>query len=438
MTIDSGWVKVLKQGKSSAFTDTIPLTPKVVFIDGQIKLMKAAHITTWHQFLKCQFFNTIERAFDTGASVVVLGFDNYRHVPSAKNMTQRKRSQHVPVMDFDQYDELPPMLPQYWDAAMRNRSFKVKVMGMVTNNVREKYKTEINRTVIIDFVDNIEVLGNQIRLPSILQTAKDEAVTLKRGECDIKAFPYAELGPLLIHSTDGDYVPMALVQVERALQQNTKVPTIMLHRIKIHTGQKRTRAEVMEKKDVSVKRPSRQLEFVNINMLYVFLRKEIPNTIQPAHMFASLVAMTGCDFTQNLPQLGPVRLWANRHLMCPVNKETRERNADPTTMQYIMYMICSAYMQTFSHKALIAHLLKLPDDDKDAVKHYDIVSGGIAGCSKIAESTRSSMWQSSRMLAHAKNTAWTVQYWSELHDAPDALRGDWGFGKKGGQVEFEK
>jgi hypothetical protein len=438
MTIDSGWVKVLKSGSPQAFTDSPPLTPNVVFIDGQIKLMKAAHITTWQQFIKFQFYNTIEKAFDTGATVVVMGFDNYKHVPSAKHMTQRKRSQHVPVMDFDQFEELPSTLPQYWDAAMRNRSFKVKVMNMVINNVRVKYESQTHRTVILDFTDDVEVLGKQIDLPSVLQQARDTNTTLRRGECDIKAFPYSELGTLLIHSTDGDYVPMALVQIERAIQENRKVPTILLQRIKVHTGQKRRMAEVTGDKDITIKRNTRQLEFVNINMLYIFLRKEMPNTILPAHMFAGLVAMTGCDFTQNLPQLGPIRLWTNRHAMCPVNQATRKRDADPTSMLYIMYMICAAYMQLFSQKMAVKHPMKLAVEGEDAIVQYDEIARGIINNPKIAESTKASVWKSSRMLAHAKNTAWTVQYWSKLHDAPDALGGDWGFGKKGVHVEFEK
>jgi hypothetical protein len=32
-------------------------------------------------FIKHQFIDTIDRAFDHGASVVVLGFDDYSHVP---------------------------------------------------------------------------------------------------------------------------------------------------------------------------------------------------------------------------------------------------------------------------------------------------------------------------------------------------------------------
>ena len=41
---------------------------------------------------------------------------------------------------------------------------------------------------------------------AFLDLLSDEhsAFAPRRGECDIKAFPYSELGTLLIHSTDGD------------------------------------------------------------------------------------------------------------------------------------------------------------------------------------------------------------------------------------------
>ena len=40
MTIDSGWVKILKTNAKRAFTEHLPVVPGTVFVDGQIKLMK--------------------------------------------------------------------------------------------------------------------------------------------------------------------------------------------------------------------------------------------------------------------------------------------------------------------------------------------------------------------------------------------------------------
>ena len=59
MTIDSGWVKILKRECPQAFTDHLPEVPGVVFIDGQIKLMKGEWIKTWSQFIERQFLTRV-------------------------------------------------------------------------------------------------------------------------------------------------------------------------------------------------------------------------------------------------------------------------------------------------------------------------------------------------------------------------------------------
>ena len=88
--------------------------------------MKAESINTWPTFLNVQFFSLIEKCFQWGAETVVLGFDNYNHVPVSKTMTQIKRNKHVPVFKFNHTDELPTYMPSDWNSAMRNRTFKVR------------------------------------------------------------------------------------------------------------------------------------------------------------------------------------------------------------------------------------------------------------------------------------------------------------------------
>ena len=99
MTIDSGWVKILKRGAPAAFAAKLAAVPGTVFIDGQIKLMKGEHVKTWKQYVEIQFFHTIDRCFQTGAHTVVLGFDNYAHVPSgaAAVLRLKKYSGHMGV-----------------------------------------------------------------------------------------------------------------------------------------------------------------------------------------------------------------------------------------------------------------------------------------------------------------------------------------------------
>ena len=107
MTINSDFFKIIKEGCPKAFSENVPLKPDIVFIDGQVKLMKAAQVDSWGLFFTIQFFKTIENSFALGAHTVVLGFDDYTHVPSSKNMTQVKRSNQKIVMEFVQSSSLP-------------------------------------------------------------------------------------------------------------------------------------------------------------------------------------------------------------------------------------------------------------------------------------------------------------------------------------------
>ena len=96
MTINADFFKLVKEGCAHAFSDELPVRPDVVFIDGQVKLMKAAQIDLWSVFFQVQFFKTIENSFNLGANTVVIAFDDYKHVPASKTMTQVKRAKHLP------------------------------------------------------------------------------------------------------------------------------------------------------------------------------------------------------------------------------------------------------------------------------------------------------------------------------------------------------
>ena len=413
MTIDSGWVKILKKGVPQAFSSTLPLAPGVVFIDGQIKLMKGEHVKTWKQFVQMQFFNTIDRCFETGAHTVVLGFDNYKHVPTAKGMTQRKRSQHVPAMDFSECDDLPRVLPDYWDAAMRNRSFKVKVMAMVAVNVRNKY-ADGPGTVILDCTDEVEVLGKPRPLPPILCADK----VLKRGECDIKAFAFLGNDPLLISSTDGDFVPLSLLQIEKAVCSAAPVPRVLLYRIKVN----------VEDKTCGVKRKrGREMEFVDMNAVYEFLKKDFA-VDRPARCFAGMVASTGCDFTMNLPQIGPTRIWSHRHTL-------KAALAQGTSAEGVLGMMLWAYTELYIQKARLTRSRAHQPLDQ-AVHSFESMVAAVKRSSSISQRVRDSLWGYQRALAHAKNTEWTVLYWTDLHEHPDPIAGDFGFVVANGLVNF--
>ena len=135
MTIDSSWIARLKEDAPHCFTKARPFAPACVFLDGQIKLMCPNSCTTrtWDDYVRCQFERSIQHYLDAGAQCVVLAFDDYQRVPQAKSMTQTKRRKHVPTMQFNERDELPPVVPngERWVQCIVNRVFKSKVRALL-------------------------------------------------------------------------------------------------------------------------------------------------------------------------------------------------------------------------------------------------------------------------------------------------------------------
>ena len=323
MTINSEWVSILKSSHAAAFKQSLPVVPVAWFVDGQIKLMKASWITTWEVFFKMQFVRTIDRALDSGAQVVVMGFDDYTHVPACKGMTQRKRNKLAQSFAYDTAKGLPDAPPQDWNAAMRNRTFKIAVIQFIAKNIALHYKGS-TKTVIVDWVGVPTVIGRQLahdarRLPeSVLRD------TSKRGECDIKAFAWTCWGATMIESTDGDFIPLALLQTSSDPSKR-----IYLERIETRVAGKRKASG--EKK--------RQMEFVDISSLHAHVQTLLPRQKQPVHALAMLIALTGCDFCNSLPAIGPTKLWAARHSY---------RNVDVTSEAGAIAAICHAYTTAFS------------------------------------------------------------------------------------------
>jgi len=421
MTIDSGWVKLLKKNAPEAFSDALPEKPEVVFIDGQIKLMKGEHIRTWEAFLHSQFVNTIEHGFSLGAQTVVLGFDDYQHVPRSKNMTQSKRNKAVPVVSFDEAQSLPALPPDDWAAAMRNRTFKIKVITFIVNSLKHHYRGEERHSVVLDFSGTPLVVCGQYKLPGMFDASSD-ADELRRGECDIKAPNWMpDTGALLMVSTDGDFIPIALIQLERRLQERGHCGNILIHRIKTKVADTKKRPRLGSQR--------REYEYVNVQRLLSFLTSEFGRTDAPARFFSCMVALTGCDFCMNLPAVGPTKLWTVRHTLGA---------SDMQSSHDIMNALLQVYSIAFAPKARgVDRDLRLAVcDTASSNAAYAQLLGRVQKSSQVAQRTRESLWSSERLMAHVCNTMWTMEYWTLLHAYPDPLSGNFGYEMRNNLVRF--
>jgi len=420
MTIDAGWVKILKTSVPRAFAAALPGRADIVFIDGQIKLMKGDYVTTWDAFVQCQFINTIESAFALGAPVVVLGFDDYAYVPRSKNMTQSKRNRSVPDVDFVEADELPPRPPDEWMAAMRNRTFKVKVIKFVLLRLKQHFRLEDRRSVVLDFHGVPEVVCGAYKLPALFAAHTDDA-PLRRGECDIKGPDYLpHRGCLLLESTDGDFIPIALIQLEKQRRESQSQANIVVRRIKVRTGAAPKRAA-----DGAAKR---EYEFVDVGALLEYLKECFPRSASPAHVFGTMVALTGCDFCMNLPALGPTKIWAAR---------VKLRDNPLLGCADIVTALVVAYQQLLQNKCVGAgpETIRSITDTLSAKTVYERQHASALRC--LTLSMRTKMWAADRVVAHACNVMWTLQYWTLLHAAPDPLSGNFGYGVVKNLVCFE-
>lgn len=457
MTIQADFLKLLKVDCPAAFVDSLPQEhkPSIVFIDGQVKLMKAESVKTWPLFVKVQFFSTIEKAFASGAHTVVLGFDDYRYVPTAKNMTQIKRNKTVPVMEFGARDTLPYCLPEQWSSAMRNRNFKVKVVNKVIEDVKEwfsKYLKEYplwsQRCLIVDFCGKPEILRSPNSLPSkeiaTFIQQQEEVFWHGRGECDVKAFTWLRSHqPLLIISTDGDFVPMSLLQL-----QNKPHCDIYIQRLKIHmetsslakaagteaNQDKRTgkrKAEDLSNHTVvfNSNESKREYEFVLLSKITSWVEQNMPSKrCAPVMQFCAMIAMCGCDFVMNLPRIGARTIWKYRQKLQSFDLSTTSDIVRAISfIYYDMYVAKNVTPVFLQHSAQNTQLeAKTVISSRDG---YITMLKRLQNNTKVAANIKTAVWGVDRACAHAKNTQWALQYWTKLQHADDAHATDYGYSK---------
>ena len=405
MTIDSGWAQHLKRECPTAFRPTLAMRPTTWFVDGQIKLMKGEWVNTWELFVQRQFLDTIDRAFEHNASVVVLGFDDYTHVPLCKSMTQRARNVKQATFTWNEQLALPQKPPDDWAACMRCRPFKAMVIQMLVRNVTRAYKGH-DKTVIIDWMGPPVVLGRALELDGRAIPASVLDPNARRGECDIKALAWSEFGPLVVQSTDGDFLPLALVHCEAQPGR--------------HVYLERIETRVSAAKRTALGTTKRRMEFVSMRELCAHVQGAMKQHASPCRAFAVLVALTGCDFSQSMPAIGPAKMWSVHALLHKVDLETEHG---------VLAAIALAYQFSFSKHIRTRPVLEISGaaGTDGALAAYERVAAAVANNASVAQKTRDAMWPGADAARHARNVLWTLQYWTLLEHWPDPMQAKFGF-----------
>jgi hypothetical protein len=229
MTIDSGWVGVMKKEVPCAFQEKYPFKgqPRLACIDGMPRLMRASgdSDSSWDAFVRKNFARPVEKYFRCGCHVVVLMLDNYDEVPMAKSITQANRSKKHAPYEFGEGSQLPTTIPHGYNECLSNRIFKRKVMSMVCTRIVEFISLPATdayvRSLVIDYAGcpvRFDAAPSQPRLCTAQPTFLVDVPPM--GEADVKFLRWGAYfgGAMIACSVDGDFIPIALMQHEAAVR----------------------------------------------------------------------------------------------------------------------------------------------------------------------------------------------------------------------------
>ena len=425
MTIDVGMLQICKTLSPGAFTRATPFNPRTAFIDGQLKLMRPSFVHTWDMLLQIQYVAPINRLFEMGATTVVLAFDNYKYTPGAKQPTQRKRTTKIPKVDWNVRQELPSIIPEAYDRYIMNRQFKARVCQLVVATIGELVTLGNGRHLIIDYDDlPIEFTAGDV------EPEPQSGYTLL-GESDVKYPQYLQPSEKFIaDSVDGDYLAIALMQIERATLQGLAPPEILVRRIEIKTvAQKRART------GAPIDGPTRrQYEIVYANKIVQDLVQYLRSTYgvtekcrgHEMRLFCFLTSLVGCDFTAGMPRVGPATVW---RLLGSIWGPLQNAY-DPVLGEFDIKLVADTVVAPLLHSVHKKHASSV--SGKDITRLLKVLSTAPG----LSDKARQALPSVADIACLIRNSNWTILYWHDARTVPPSSQPKYGFAiKKNGDIE---
>ena len=352
-------------------------------------------------FLYSQFTSLVNRHFrDYGCKTVVLAFDDRRHVPRAKAITQSKRRSGVQIIEFTELDVLPNEVPPVWKEAILNQCFRNRVIELVCANVpRLIDPPRTGCSLVIDWLDVREYRYSE-DTPEPIETVLSGEVygDTSVGEADIKfAYWMRRLRcPMLIEATDGDYIPISLGLKACDLQQHVWI----LKSWKAESG----------------------YEYIDMEGVYAFLCRKFQRASRGRQccewweikLFITLLGLSGTDFTRNLPLISPQRMWSNLPLIIQAfdmaTFDTISLDNGKRIVELLYAEAFPKHIDTFSRRSVWQQ----------------------AQWSKLADRTKNLIPTDKRILCTLRNLNFLMAYWLRSY-VPEATE-EYGFRESGAGV----
>ena len=343
-----------------------------------------------------------------GCTAVVLAFDDKRHVPKAKAITQLKRRAGVNLLPFLETDVLPTVLPVEWKEAIMSPWFKHRVIELICTNVPRLIAPPDGCRLIVDWETVTEYTYHSRReadcgssseesssdrgLARVAHLPQDSDI----GEADLKFTRWmrALRCPMLVEATDGDYIPIALGLRASGYHH----PIVLLKAWTLERGS----------------------EFVHIDRLHAFLCDRMAAASRRASgrrpadcpdweikLFITLLGLCGTDFTRNLPLISPQKIWAALPLVVQTfQMEAHARIHFPQAKRLIELLYAEAFPK---------HI--------DALSRRSVWSQ--AQASKLGQRNKALIPTDARIACTLRNLNFLLSYWLEFQ-APDPVQ-DYGF-----------
>lgn len=299
-----------------------------------------------------------------------------------------------------------------WSQCIANRVFKTRVIDLVLVRLPGLLLAgQPKRRLIVDYQQPVEYRFEDGRVTAAVL---EELPPL--GEADLKFTRFADrFGKLLVDSIDGDSIPIALMHHELCLRRATPPPLVSVYRMELKQAKRPA--------DGGQKRP-RSYEHVNVHALYEGLKDAIAQSSgrirMPTHaghemaMLIALIALTGTDFSRNLPQMSGRSvygwlpdLWptlATAYLPDGTGRLEPSRAAD--------HLVALLYRTKFPKHVGPSETLRAVLEDLQG--------------SAISQRTKDSLPTYERIMCTVRNANWVLAYWT-CEPAPDPIQPAYGF-----------
>lgn len=288
----------------------------------------------------------------SGARTIVLAFDDRAHVPLAKAITQRKRREKLEPLIIHEWPNVPPVP---WILAMINNDFKHQVIEYIRCNLPPRLHGLHNCEIMFDY----DGLCYQ-RLTIINDTEcwiEDMERECLLGEADVK-FSYwtRKLAqPIAVLSIDGDYVPIALAM---------DYPIFIFRHA-----------------------------WIDIQTLKQYLGLKVPELML-------LMALTGTDFSRQLPQIKPLVLFSGLHTFRKILSKAVNSVDLSIDFGFGMQLVAALYHNKFSK-----HLPTRPPSLDMTLK--------VLTRSKLSKSTIERLPTQAFVNTCLKNASFVLRYWTQ-------------------------